>query len=96
MTSAKTLLSKLKRPKILLRAARLGMVDYQRSRDLKIIAKTSRLPSPSRAVETLIEQERSLEENRKKGDASYSIRRHINVLAALLAEVQLLPRKKAV
>ena len=35
MTDFATMLSALRRPKILIRAARCGVVDYRRDRDLK-------------------------------------------------------------
>ena len=36
--------------------------------------------------------EAQMEDTRKSGDASYSCARHVEVLIALLAELQLLPR----
>jgi uncharacterized protein DUF6477 len=93
MITAQTLLKNLRRPKILIRAARLGMHDYRRDRDLKRIARTTTLPPPTRAVEKLIWAEHVLEKSRKDGEASYDAHRHIRVLTALLAEARLLPAK---
>jgi Family of unknown function (DUF6477) len=93
MTDFCALLSELRRPRLLIRAARLGLQDYRRDRDLRrLIAQTL---SPERAVPQLVEEEERLEETRKAGDAAYSVSRHVEVLIALMAEVRLLPRKVA-
>jgi hypothetical protein len=91
MTDAATLTANLRRPKILLRAARLGMQDYRRDRDLKRL-----VHSPYKSEETitqLIDTEQAMEDNRKNNDLGYSFIKHIEVMIALLCEVNLLPRK---
>lgn len=93
MTDAMTLLKTLRRPRLLIRAARFGIVDYNRDRDLKRLMKSARTPSPACAVDGLISEEARLEEIRKSGDASYSVGRHVEILIALMAEARLLPRK---
>ncbi len=92
VTELTTLLANLRRPRLLIRAARFGLTDYNRDRDLKRVMKVARAPSPLRAVDGLIEAEAHLEETRKAGDASYSVARHVEVLIALMAEARLLPR----
>lgn len=94
MTDFRALLTELRRPRLLIRAARFGQQDYRRDRDLKRLVPTPLLPS--RAVPQLLEVEEGLEETRRAGDASYSVARHIEVLIALMAEVRLLPRNVAV
>lgn len=89
MINAYSLLSSLTRPKILINAARLGMVDYDRDADLRFIVKTSRTPDHDEAIETLLTREGELEDNRKNAQASYSVHEHIRVLTALLSEVRL-------
>ena len=84
-------LSTLRRPRLLVRAARIGVGDYQRERDLCRLMKSACLPSPERAVSSLISEEDALEEDRKRGDANYSPMRHVEVLIALMAESRLLP-----
>ena len=84
--------STLKRPSLLIRAARHGAIDYDRSRDLRRLMRTDKAPSPERAVGALLEQEQGLEETRKSGDATYSVIRHVEVMIALLAEARLLAR----
>lgn len=89
MINTQTILSSLKRPKILINAARLGMADYNRDADLRFIVKTSTTPDHDAAIETLLARENELESNRKDGNAGYSVHEHIRVLAALLAEARL-------
>lgn len=88
MSDFRTILSELRRPAILMRAARHGLSDYQRTRWLKRLAPGE--TSPERTVERLLSVEERLEETRRRGDAGYSIAQHIEVLIALLAEARLL------
>jgi hypothetical protein len=93
MTDFRSLLADLRRPRLLIRAARCGILDYRRDRDLRrLVAST---PSPERAVPQLLAEEERLEQIRKSGEASYSAIRHIEVMIALMAEVRLLPRKNS-
>lgn len=94
MTDAHALLSSLKRPRLLVRAARLGLVEYRRDRDLRRLIGTVTAPSPSVSVPRLFSEEAHLETIRCEGDAAYSIARHIEVLIALMAETRLLPRDR--
>ena len=91
MTDFRALLSDLRRPQLLIRAARCGLSEYRRERDLKRLL-GGQQPSPDRSVPRLLNEEERLEETRKAGDARYSLARHIEVLIALMAEVRLLPR----
>ena len=89
MTDVRCLLANLSRPRLLIRAARFGLADYRRERDLRrLIGGTA---APDRAFPRLLCEEERLEETRKAGDAGYSVGRHIEVLIALMAEVRLLP-----
>lgn len=81
------MLASLRRPRLLMRAARFGLGDYQRERDLRRVLKQS-VPAAG-MLPQLIEAEGRLEATRLAGDASYSVARHIDVLIALLAEAQL-------
>ncbi|MEH7826943.1 DUF6477 family protein [Gemmobacter denitrificans] len=92
MTDFRTLLADLKRPRLLLRAARLGLMDYCRERDLKRLLKSDPPAGPEKTLRRLMQEEEQLEATRRKGDASYSISRHVDILIALLAELHLLPR----
>ncbi len=93
MSDFRLILANLRRPRLLMRAARFGLGDYRRDRDLRRLVKGS--ASPEKTVETLLSVEEHLEETRLAGDAGYSIARHIDVLIALLAEAQLLRRVRA-
>jgi hypothetical protein len=90
MTDCRTLLSTLRRPRLLMRAARFGLGEYRRERDLRrFVASTE---SPEDTVSSLMSVEERLEATRVAGDAAYSVAHHIEVLIALLAEAQLLRR----
>lgn len=89
MTEARPALADLRRPRILVNAARHGLSGYRRDRDLKRLIDND-LP-PETAVPRLMSEEERLEETRRAGDAAYSVMRHIEVLSALIAEARLLP-----
>ena len=91
MTDFRALLSDLRRPQMLIRAARYGLCDYRRDRDLRRLLQ-GQTPSPSQTVPRLLNEEQQIEATRTAGDAAYSIARHIEVLIAMMAEVRLLPR----
>jgi hypothetical protein len=91
MTDLATILAALRRPKILVRAARAGVVDYRRERDLRRILHLGRAAAPRHAIDSLLAEESRLEETRAAGEATYSIQRHVAVLTAILAEARLLP-----
>jgi Family of unknown function (DUF6477) len=86
------LLAALRRPSLLIRAARFGLSDYRRERDLRRLTQSSNLPTPSRALGLLISEEGRMEETRQTGDATYSAARHIELLIALMAEARLMPQ----
>lgn len=90
MTDFRALLADLRRPRLLIRAAKLGLTDYRRDRDLRRLIDTA-VP-PDRALPRLLTEEQRMEEHRRAGSAAYSIGRHIEVLIALMGEVRLLPR----
>ncbi|MCB1370249.1 MAG: hypothetical protein KDJ83_05110 [Rhodobacteraceae bacterium] len=91
MTDFASVLTALRRPKILIRAARAGVVDYRRERDLRRLLRTVRFQANRPALDSLIAEENRLETNRTSGEATYSIQRHVAVLTALIAEARLLP-----
>jgi len=92
MDDIQTVLKKLRRPGLLIRAARFGLEDYRRERDLARIMKADRIPGPFRVLETLIALEADAEATRIAGAAAYSAARHIELLIAMMAEAQLLPQ----
>ena len=91
MTDFTATVSNLRRPSMLIRAARLGMEDYRRERDLRRFVE-----KPLRSEETLaklLRTEEEFEQTRCRGAIDYSFVKHIEVLIALLCEVKLLPSK---
>lgn len=84
MTDCQTRLAALRRPRLLLQAARFGLAEYRPERDLRRIAGVQ----PGAALPALLAAEEALERTRKAGDAAYSIARHLDVLIALLAEAR--------
>lgn len=89
MLDTHTILHSLRRPKVLIRAARIGLSNYCRDTDLRFIARTNNTPPLGAALNGLIDREGSLEDSRKRGEAHYSVHEHIRVLTALLAEARL-------
>ncbi len=85
----------LRRPSLLVRAARIAAASYQRDKDLRRILHTQRLPSPSQALASLLALEHQMEAQRSSGNATYHITRHVEILAALIAEASRLPRRDA-
>jgi len=81
-------LSTLHRPRLLIRAARIGAREYCRDRHLPRLLGYGRMPKSAVAVLQLIEQEQQLNESRLNNDPGYSLMRHIEVLIALMAEPQ--------
>lgn len=91
MSDVLALLAQMRRPRILMRAARFGLGDYRRERDLRRLV--GQLPCPETAITRLLDEEERLEAQRRAGRADYSLPHHIEVLIALLAETRLLPRR---
>lgn len=89
MLDFSALLAERRRPRLLVRAARLGLSDYRRERDLsRLMRGRSRTPDEE-VLPALMEAEQQMEARRRGGDLSYSIARHVELLAALMAEVRL-------
>ena len=74
----------LRRPRLLMSAARHGMVDYRRARDL--LRLLGYCPNAAVAVADLAEMEAATEAARRAGSPSWSCTRHVEVLIALMAE----------
>ena len=81
-------LSQLRRPKLLVKAAQHAKLSYRRQKHLTRIFFDAQVQTHlgMRIVAHLTDLESELNDKRKARDASYSITRHIDVLAALLAE----------
>lgn len=88
-------LSALRRPMLLVRAARFGLTDYRRDRDLRRLLPAAPLPSPATAVDQLLAAEEDAEARRREGAATYSVATHVELLVALIAEARLMARAAA-
>jgi len=81
-------LSALTRPKLLLHAARLALQNYHRKPAiLRIFGGTISADDPD-VFTQLFQHENDLNAQRKSGDTTYSVARHVLVLTALIGEAQ--------
>lgn len=83
-------LHQLHRPRLMMRAARIGAQDYRRATHLPRLLGYGVLPRHGAAVLRLMEIEAQLNDQRRSEDASYSLVRHIDVLIAIVAEARVL------
>ena len=90
MQDVLSILNNLRRPRLLIRAARAGALEYSRKRHLQRLLGYGAMPRTGPALMRLIELERGLNEQRKNDDAGYSLPRHLDVLIAIMGEAQLL------
>lgn len=89
-----TLIDSLRRPRLLIQAARHGLPDYSRSRDLKRLLRLREAPTTESALDALLQDECALEATRQSGAPGYDLARHIDVLIAIISEARLLPRRE--
>ena len=90
MTDIAQVVATLRRPRILIRAARHGLNEYSRDRTLPKLIESPQTKSPETTLAALVEAEAVQEAVRKSGDASYSVTRHLELLIAMMAEARLL------
>lgn len=81
-------LTALRRPRLLVRAARFALADYDRGRDLRRVLRADPPHAAPRAVAVLLEQEGRADAARRRGDGTYDAARHVATLAALMAEAR--------
>ena len=93
MSNLLQVFNRLRRPKTLIRAARIGAEEFRRDRDLKRLLRVVSVPKPGKGMRRLLDIEQSLEETRSTGNATYSITRHVEILAALITEASFLNQK---
>ncbi len=88
-------LCQLHRPRLLMRAARFGVTEYCRARDLRRLLRFSVAPTPEAALRALVPVEAELERDRVRGGANYSVALHIDVLIAMKGEFRLILARAA-
>jgi len=96
MTDLLTILNQLRRPKLLLQAARFGMLEYRRESALRRLLTITRLPGNGAALAALMEMEDEMEDQRRTNDAGYSAARHVEVMIAIMGEARLLRASRPV
>lgn len=80
----------LRRPRLLVQAARAGQSDYRRDRVLSRLMPGARPSGAAATLRRLMDMEQGLETARRAGDVTYPVIRHVEVLIALMAEARLL------
>jgi hypothetical protein len=85
-----SMIAGLKRPSLLVGAARFGVDDYDRGRCLPRLLCTAAPPKPGLAILRLLEIEAELNDSRKAKAADYAIARHVEVLIALMGEARVM------
>ncbi len=88
-------LSRERRPRLLLQTARAGLGEYRRASDLRRVLRLPAAPAPGPAtVRALIALERELEDRRQRrfqtAGEPWRPARHVEVMIALMAETDLM------
>jgi hypothetical protein len=85
-------LARIRRPRLLVRAARIALDHYVRDRDLGRLFGPGATPRGCEVMDLLLDREAHAEETRRSGGAGYSVARHVSLLTALMAERRLAAR----
>jgi hypothetical protein len=78
----------LRRPALLIRAARAGQAGWRRNRDLPRLLRSDCCPRPGSALPRLRAEEAQMNLARKEGAAEYDLQRHVMLMIAILAEMR--------
>lgn len=89
MADCISVLSLLRRPRLLIRAARFALPEYDRRRDLRRILGAPPPEGVRATLAWLIEREAAAEARRQDGDPAYDVAGHVELLVALMAEARL-------
>ncbi|CUH76909.1 DUF6477 family protein [Tropicibacter naphthalenivorans] len=84
------MLNDLRRPRLLIRAARIAAQDYQRAKHLGPLLGGGGLPRSGAAIVKLMELEADIDTRRRTHDAGYSVSAHVEILTALMGEAKVL------
>lgn len=90
MTDILDNLDQLRRPRLLIRAARIGAEDYRRDIFLPRLLGHGDLPGSMLALTMLMSSEAALDDCRRAGDASYSVIRHLDLMIAMIGEARII------
>lgn len=85
-----SMVAALRRPRLLIRTARLGVDAYRRDGHLQRLLGYGTVPRSAPALIRLIEMEADENDLRRTGDAAYSLARHVDLLIAMMGEARLL------
>ncbi|MCZ0811040.1 MAG: DUF6477 family protein [Pseudomonadota bacterium] len=80
----------LRRPRLLISAARFGLPEYRRSTHLPRHLGYGPLPRSGPALIDLMALEAAIERTRKERDAAYRVTLHVDLLIAMMGEARLL------
>lgn len=83
-------LDTLRRPQLLIRAARIGADDYRREVHLPRILGHGPLPRHASALEQLMEKEEAMDRGRRDHAPDYAMVAHVEVMIAMIAEARVL------
>ncbi|MFU8864105.1 MAG: DUF6477 family protein [Rhodobacterales bacterium] len=83
-------LDHLRRPRLLIRAARIGAEDYRRDIHLPRVLGHGALPRHGQALARLMEIETVMNESRRAQEADYSAIRHVEIMIAVISEARIL------
>tara|TARA_R110000868_G_scaffold408790_1_gene692447 strand:- start:1565 stop:1834 length:270 start_codon:yes stop_codon:yes gene_type:complete len=84
------MLAQLRRPGLLVRAARIAADGYRRETHLSALLGQTVLPRHGAAVMKLWEREAELDRQRRDRSSMYTPSHHVEVLSAIMAEARLL------
>jgi hypothetical protein len=79
----------LRRPRLLIRAARIGSESYARDRHLHRLLGEREVASRAAPLGELLEREAPMDAARRTGAAAYSAARHVALLSAIIAETRI-------
>ncbi len=88
-------LESLKRPRLLIRAARIGAAEYRRGAHLERVLGYGSKPRNAEALTRLLDLEADHEARRRENPASYSLAGHVDVLIAMVGEARVLRANRA-
>lgn len=89
MTDGYAALRALRRPRLLIQAARHGLCEYRRDAHLRHILGLETGADGEPALAQLLALEADENDRRLRGDAGYRVSHHVDLIIALMAEARL-------